>query len=189
MTSFQTSTLMAMLTRLYHSLASWKMAVFFSVLAGGLSAALIYSLRARPPTAPSILALQLAFSSDRLASILDQWGKAAMEAYVNSMWLDFLYPPAYAAAFSAWFAFLMRNQKEDVLPMRHHLVLFVMPFVAAGMDYVENALHLWMFAILHALPPLVVFLASLAAAIKWSLIGISIVVIGSLAIRFLMSKR
>lgn len=170
-----------MALRFYHHLASSRLALLFTALAGFLFWLLSRGLALLPPGAPSIFDLQLAFSAPRLASVLEQWGEAGVRAYVEGMWLDFLYPLAYALALSGWIAALTRRAEQP--PARWQLTLFALPFLAAALDYVENLLHLLMFAVLQTLPPVLVFLASLAAAVKWSLAGVSVLAVFLLALR------
>jgi hypothetical protein len=175
-----------MLTRLYSRLASPRLALTFTVLAGLLFWLLARGLGDLPPGAPSIFDLQLAFSAEKFQSVLAAWGERNVAAYVNSMWLDYLYPIAYALALSAWLAVLTR--RADRIPSRPALALFAAPFLAALLDYVENSLHLLMLALLHATPAALVFLASLAAAVKWTLAGVSILAILALTVRRLFAK-
>ena len=170
-----------MLTRLYNRLASPRLALLFTALAGFLFWLLTRSLGSLPPGAPSILDLQLAFTAARFQSVMAQWGEAAMQAYVQGMWLDYLYPLAYALALAAWIAALTHRSAQP--PARWQLTLFALPFLAAALDYVENTTHLLMLSVLHSTPAALVLLASLAAAAKWTLAAVSFLVILALALR------
>jgi hypothetical protein len=172
--------------RLYRRLASPRLALSFTALAGLFFWLLSRGLASLPPGAPSIFALQLAFTAEKFQSVLAAWGETNVRAYVNGMWLDYLYPPAYALALSGWLAVLTR--RADAAPSRPVLTLFAAPFLAALLDYVENTLHLLMLSVLHLTPPALVFLASLAAAVKWTLAGLSLLFILALALRHLFAK-
>lgn len=163
---------MAPLTRLYHTLASLRHALTFTALAGIFLWLLSRALGNLPPGAPNIFDLQLAFTVEKFQAVLAAWGGQNVRAYINSMWLDFLFPIAYALALSSWLALL--THRTDRPPARPALLLFTAPFLAALLDYVENALHLLMLAILHTTPPGIVFLASLAAACKWTLAALAL---------------
>ncbi|GAB4504990.1 MAG: penicillin acylase family protein [Anaerolineales bacterium] len=176
----------SMLFRLHTRLASPCLALTFTALAGLLFWLLARGLGSLPPGAPSIFDLQLAFTVERFQFVMAQWGAAAMQAYVTSMWLDYLYPIAYTLALGGWLAVLTRRAGRA--PSRPALVLFAAPFLAALLDYVENSLHLLMLAVLHATPAALVFLASLAAAIKWILAGASVLFILALTMRRLFAK-
>ncbi len=176
-----------MIRRLYSSLASLRSALIWTLLAAMLSITLIQIMRAVPPSAPSIVNLQLAFTQRRMEAVLDAWGVQGRQAYLLSLMLDFFYPIAYACAIAAWIALL--TDIPGHRPSRSALLLFSLPFVAAGLDYVENSLHLWMLGVTHQLSPLLIFLASLSAAIKWSLAGISLLSLPLLSIRRWIANR
>lgn len=163
---------MSSLRRLHSTLASPRRALTFTALAGFLFWLLTRGLANLPPDAPSIFDLQLAFSAEKFQSVLAAWGESNARAYVSGMWLDFLYPLAYALALSSWLAVL--THRADRLPSRLTQTFFAAPFLAALLDYLENSLHLLMLTVLHATPAALVFLASLAAAVKWTLAAISI---------------
>ncbi|MFZ5889425.1 MAG: hypothetical protein ACOYYF_18460, partial [Chloroflexota bacterium] len=169
------STMTSSLIRLYPTLASPRRALTFTALAGVLFWFLARGLGNLPPGAPTIFDLQLAFTAEKFQAVLAAWGEQNVRAYINGMWLDFLYPIAYALALSSWLAVL--THRPDRPPARLTLSLFAAPFLAALLDYVENTLHLLMLAILHTTPPALVLLASLAAAVKWTLAGLSILAI------------
>ncbi|MCS6995133.1 MAG: penicillin acylase family protein [Anaerolineales bacterium] len=172
--------MMSSLSRLFHSLASPRRALTFTALAGVLFWLLARGLGDLPPGAPTIFDLQLAFSTEKFQSVIAAWGDGNVAAYVNGMWLDYLYPIAYALALSAWLAVLTRRAAAPPSPFT--LALFAAPLLAALLDYLENSLHLLMLVGLKTTPAALVFLASLAAALKWMLAGLTIFVILLLAL-------
>lgn len=176
-----------MIYRLYASLATLRSALVWTLLAAMLSISLIQIMRALPPSAPSVVALQLAFTPSRMEAVLNAWGASGRQAYLLSLAPDFFYPLAYACALGAWIAFLTAIPGRA--PSFWVLFLFTLPFVAAAMDYVENFLHLWMLALTDSLSPSLIFLASLAAAIKWGLAGISLLSLPPLFLRRWMIGR
>ncbi|MFZ5883786.1 MAG: penicillin acylase family protein [Chloroflexota bacterium] len=166
---------MSSLRRLHSTLASTRRALTFTALAGFLFWLLTRGLANLPPGAPTIFDLQLAFTAEKFQSVLAAWGEPNVRDYVSGMWLDFLYPLAYALALSSWLAVL--THRPDHPPARLTLTLFSAPFLAALLDYIENSLHLLMLTVLHETPAALVFLASLAAAVKWTLAGLAILLI------------
>jgi len=141
-----------MIYRLYASLATLRSALVWTLLAAMLFISLIQIMRALPPSAPSVVALQLAFTPSRMEAVLNAWGASGRQAYLLSLAPDFFYPLAYACALGAWIAFLTAIPGRA--PSFWVLFLFTLPFVAAAMDYVENFLHLWMLALTDSLSPL-----------------------------------
>lgn len=160
------------LSRFHHKLASIPLSLFFTALAGLLFWQLARGLANLPAGAPGIFDLQLAFTVEKFQSTLAAWGEENVAAYIDGMWVDYLYPIAYALALSGWLAVL--THRADHPPSRFTLALFAAPLLAALLDYVENSLHLLMLTVLHATPAALVFLASLAAAVKWTLAGLAI---------------
>ncbi|MBM3180143.1 MAG: penicillin acylase family protein [Chloroflexi bacterium] len=169
-----------MLIRLYHKLTNPWLALVFGALAGFLFSRLASGLAALPPGAPSIFDLQLAFTPQRFQFVMEQWGEAAMQNYVTGMWMDYIYPVAYSLALAGFIAWLTVRPNQP--PARWHLTLFSLPLIAGLLDWVENTLHLVMLAVLHSTPFVLVFIASLAAAIKWTLAVISILAIFAFAV-------
>jgi len=163
--------MLARLQRLYAWLANPWLALGFGLLAGLFFAILAVGLGKLPPNAPGILDLQLSFRAERLGEVLNAWGEAGVRQYVNSMWLDYLYPLAYSLALASLLAWETSPQNQAPRPWQ--LLLFSLPLLAGIFDYVENSLHLLMFAYLQTLPPVLVFLSALAASLKWALIAVS----------------
>ena len=164
-----------MLTRFYFKLTNPWLALASGALAGFLFSRLAAGLATLPPGAPSIFDLQLAFTPQRFQFVMEQWGVAAMQNYVTGMWMDYIYPVAYSLALAGFIAWLTVRPNQP--PTRWQLALFSLPLIAGLLDWVENTLHLLMLAVLHATPSALVFIASLAAAIKWTLAAISILAI------------
>ncbi len=176
-----------MIHRLYTFLATLRSVLIWTLLVVMLSISLIQIMRVLPPSAPSVVALQLAFTPSRMEAVLNAWGVLGRQAYLLSLLLDFFYPLVYAFALGAWIAFLTTIPGRA--PSFWVLLLFTLPFVAAAMDYLENFLHLWMLALTNSLSPSLIFLASLAAAIKWGLVGISFLSLPPLFLRRWMIGR
>jgi hypothetical protein len=170
-----------MLIRAYDTLARWWIAavfgnltVIFFIIFGVIGPDL-------PDGAPGVVDLQLAFSKSEFSRIIDLWGPAAVDQFKDTMWLDYVFPPVYAIFFASALATLTYDPER--YPGWIVRGLFVLPFIAAICDWIENSLHL---VILHdpaSLPAALILLASVAAAIKWGLLGIAALVIVALLIR------
>jgi hypothetical protein len=135
-----------------------------------------------PPGAPGIVALQLAFTPARFQAVLDAWGPAIVQQFVDDMPWDYLYAALYALALASWVAWLSR--REGAVPSRGDLGLFMLPLIAGLCDWIENTLHLLL--VTSAGPPAAwaVFLASVAASVKW---GALVITLGGLL--FLAGRR
>jgi penicillin amidase len=176
-----------LLTHIYHKLTNLWSALLFGALAGFLFSRLAAGLKTLPPDAPSIFDLQLAFTPQRFQFVLEKWGAAGVTNYVTGMWLDYIYAIAYSLALSSLLAWLTARPNQP--PARWQLILFSLPFLAGLLDWVENTLHLLMLAVLHSTPFILVFVASLAAATKWTFAAISILAIFSFVPRYLYRKQ
>lgn len=116
-----------------------------------------------------IMAFQLAFTPAKAQQVLSLWSPEQSAAYLNTMWLDFLFPLGYGLFASGLLAFtLIRGQEPPDLRNRW-LVAF--PWVAMGCDYLENLFHWHMLSSGGSLAWLPLLAASTAAAIKWGLMG------------------
>jgi len=165
------------------------MALLFNAAA---MAAFAWFDRARPVGSPSVLALQLAFSAEAFRRILVQWGAAGVEAYRRATLLaGSWFPIAYSLLFSSLIARLLT--RSGLGSSRRWLPALALPFVAALLDSVENALHLVLLrSVLSASEglrrpaqpsPALVAVASTAALIKWGLLAVSLLVILLLILR------
>ncbi len=118
-----------------------------------------------------ILPLQLAFTLENYQAIVSTWSAEQGQSFVRHFYLDFYHPFLYAFfLFSALSYFKSRGKFEQ----RWFLLL---PFVAGFLDLTENVLHLTMH--LQSLPTnsATVFLSSLAASVKWTLAGASVLLV------------
>jgi hypothetical protein len=151
----------------YHRLA----AVWVVVLFGNLVIVFFLAFAAAiPRSGPEIAALQLSFTEDRFRDTLADWEPGAIDAYREWMWLDYIFPLAYAIFLASAVALL--TAQPGLPPTRIQRALFVMPFAAAPLDYLENTLHLILLRDPDHLAAGMIGLASIAAAIKWALIGV-----------------
>ncbi|MFH1329144.1 MAG: hypothetical protein ABIJ48_00580 [Actinomycetota bacterium] len=119
------------------------------------------------------LELQRAFTPERFGAVVGAWGDG-VEAFKTSLiLLDFAFPLIYAAGLGSLVALV-----GGPGPGRAARWLFVLPWVAAGLDWIENLLHLWLLTDVHtaadalsaAFPAPVVLAASLAAMLKFALL-------------------
>lgn len=163
--------------RLYQKMARRSivgLALLVTVLA---FIAFAYFDRARPPGTPGVVVLQLAFSAEAFRNIIAQWGASGVQAYrVSTLYVDSWFPIAYALLLSSLIAVLTNRPERAV--SKPHLVFFSLPFVAMCLDWIENTLHFILLRNPGHIAPLLVWFASLAAAVKWGLIAFSLLAIG-----------
>lgn len=122
-----------------------------------------------------ILGLQFAFSVEAARTIIQLWGPQGAALIAHTMWIDYVYPLFYATFLAS--AVVYFSKKWDMFGPRTLVGLTVPPYLAALLDYVENTLHL---ILLHQFPHLsagLVKAASIAATVKWLLVGWSLLVV------------
>jgi len=132
--------------------------------------------RARPAGTPGVVALELAFSEEAFRRITTQWGAEGVHAYrTSTIYIDYWFPIAYALLLSSLIAILTVTPGET--PSRRQVTCFALPFIAGLFDWVENTLHLVLLRDPSNLSARLVLVASIAAAIKWGLVVLSILFI------------
>lgn len=134
-------------------------------------AGLTYSLQAlNQVMAPhNIVAFEFAFTPERAGQMMTAWGEVGHAAARQSLWLDFLYMPAYAFFFSGLALFAARSASGRWQTLG--LWLALTPFVAWAFDAIENV------ALLSVLPPASpaptpLMIAGAAASIKFGLLSL-----------------
>ena len=133
--------------------------------------------------------MQTTFSKARLQAILDDWGKYGLIAYMNSMYIDFIFPFAYAVALASSVALLSTPKENVAEPTRLALTIFVLPLAAGVFDLIENAFHLVLLPNLASFGGGLVFLSALASTIKFALMLITILAIAYFAYQRLQARR
>ncbi|MEE4195292.1 MAG: hypothetical protein V2J07_08855 [Anaerolineae bacterium] len=133
--------------------------------------------------------MQTTFSKAKLQTILDEWGKYGLIAYMNSMYIDFIFPVAYAVALASSVALVSTEKEKAATPTKMALVFFTLPLVAGVCDIIENSFHLIMLPNLSAFGGGLVFLSALASTIKFVLMFITILAIAYYAYQRLQARR
>jgi hypothetical protein len=118
------------------------------------------------------LDLERAFTAARFGATVGAWGDGVEAFKWSLITLDFAFPLLYAAGLGSLVALAGGPRTGRVA-----LWLFALPWAAAGLDWIENLLHLWLLADVHtaadaaaAYSTPVVLAASLAAMLKFALL-------------------
>jgi hypothetical protein len=132
---------------------------------------LAFERRMKRTGGPGIIPFELAGSTERTREILNTWGRQGRSAARNSLLLDYLFPPTYAALQA-----LACDAIADRLTKRgRRLLAAAGPMVgwaqlaAAGFDYVENSALLLVLAGRDRRAP---WLARRAAQLKFALTSV-----------------
>ena len=174
--------------RLLRRMARGRIVGLSLLLVALASLAFAWFDKARPAGSPGVIALQLAFSEEAFHGIITQWGVEGVQAYQRStLYIDSWFPLAYASLLSSVIAVL--TVRAGGTTGRFQLACLALPFIAWLLDWVENTLHLILLRDPSHLTVTLVLIASIAAAIKWGLIALSIVAILCLVLRMLEARR
>ena len=123
-------------------------------------------LGATDPSLP--MKMQLAFTKENFLQVVGNLSADERTFARNTLLLDFIYPLVYSTTLSSIIAIL--TIKTEEYPWKRHLIFFVLPYIAAIFDYIENIFQFVMLGDLNNITDSNVFLMSLAASIKWSLV-------------------
>jgi len=151
------------------------------IISGLLTVALMLWLRAIYmdvlPYSFSIIELQLSFTKISFLNNVSAWGDRGVQVYLNTLWIDYIFPLAFGTFFYSLLVSLKSNRKITYLPI-----------IAAASDYVENTLHYLMLSDTITITSLSVFTASLFSALKWISIVVSIAFIIFLSCHKFLNK-
>lgn len=144
--------------------------VTLAALAATVAFAAAFDQIHRPMAPHTILDLEFAGRPDRLSVMLADWGEAGLAAARQSLWVDFLFMPAYALLFAGLALLVARSLSG--LAQTAGLWLALMPFAAWAWDALENVM------LLSALPPglattTALQVAAAAAGVKFAILGVT----------------
>ncbi len=126
----------------------------------------------------TVLRLQTTLSPETFTKIVASLRESGL---ITSYWrhylLDFVHPLCYALFLSACLA---RAFDANAVPARYDILLLI-PFIAGGLDLVENLAHVLFLLQPEAIVAPLVALSGLAAIGKWLLVALSMSVTAGLA--------
>lgn len=132
------------------------------------------------PLKPSLVVLQLSFSSAAFTHILQDWGPSGVELFRQHLRVDYFFMLCYGAL-----GYLLATQTE-LLASRsaqaRRVVALLLP-VAAAFDVVENLLHGKLLDLEASHPESMYRLAGAMASSKWALIALFVVLMVRAALR------
>lgn len=125
-----------------------------------------------------VVYLQFAFIEDYFIPVVASWGTRGIDIFLQTIWLDFIFPVCYATLLSSFYAGIVinKNNADPTDIARGDLVHFLIPVIAALFDFIENGLHIFILSLRWYFNPLIAT-ASLASLIKWSLLAYMILAI------------
>ncbi|MBN1594626.1 hypothetical protein JW933_01740 [candidate division FCPU426 bacterium] len=112
--------------------------------------------------------LQFAFTVQRALKVVALWGGDGIDAYLASMWMDFIFPLGYGIFLSGLMALLVLRSTNTINKMQQ--VFIGLPVLALVCDYIGKSMHLFMFSQGWIPDARLLLGASLAACCKWGLL-------------------
>jgi hypothetical protein len=153
--------------------------LLITIFAGiiSVSCMVAFALYVEPGLDPSgdtgLIDLQLAFTKGRAEKILSAWGSAGQNHFLKTIWIDFIYPVAYALLLSS-LIILIHGKKRFFLNDSKINLLLSMPAFSALLDMIENVIEI-VFVYNHDLiSAKTFFVHSLIASLKWTLAGVTV---------------
>jgi hypothetical protein len=140
-----------------------------SVRVAGAAALLLFALMVAQsaPLTPPVPALQFCFTEAAFRAVTDQWQTAGLDRFSGHLAIDF----PFLLAYGTWgYLLATRTRLFAGLAAGRRLLPWLLP-VAAGLDALENLLHLHLIQSGEAVPGILFPLAGSVAAGKWLLIG------------------
>ena len=130
---------------------------------------LILDAQIRPPGCPGMIPLELAFTKGTFKDIVTACGEDGVRTHQIMIWVDYLFIISYVGFLGNLLGSLVRHIEYDKA-----LLYFSLPIYAGVLDIFENTLLLIELSDTSSLSSTLIFLASLAALIKFILLIIAI---------------
>jgi len=118
------------------------------------------------PEGMGVVYLQFAFIREYFEGVLLSWGKSGVDFYLNTIWIDFIYPLFYALLLSSARIYFVQKIKKNEIAGAGEIFFMILPFIAAVFDYAENILHIVILS-QRNYSDLLIMSASIAALFKW----------------------
>ncbi len=132
----------------------------------------ILDAQIRPPGCADLISLELVFTKSALDQIISACGEEGVRSHLIMLWVDYIFIFSYIGFLANLLGSLLRN-----IDYERALTLFSIPIIAGVLDIIENTLFLIQLQSLDSLSGTMIFIASSAAAIKFLLLAITVVLI------------
>jgi hypothetical protein len=140
------------------------------------------------PLGESVMKFQLSFDAESIKAILNSWGTDGIEIFTRHFYLDFPHPLLYGS-FLFFMMVLLHSMLRRDRPVGRIPVIFYLPFAATILDLIENVLELIIIGQGENLGEGLAFMNGVVSLSKWSLAGISMLIIAALGIRLFLSGK
>jgi hypothetical protein len=130
----------------------------------------ILDAQIRPPGCPGMIPLELAFTKGTLGDIVTACGAEGVRTHQIMIWVDYIFIISYVGFLGNLLGSLVRHIEYEKA-----LLYFSLPIYAGVLDIIENTLLLIELSDTTSLSGALIFLASLAALVKFILLFAAIV--------------
>ena len=117
-------------------------------------------------TDKGILAHQFSFTKSEALIILNSWGSQGRGLFLKTVWIDYLFPLAYATFLSS--LILQQIQKNPLVRTGIRSALMItLPFLVAFLDMIENGYQIVQVMDTKGLPNWFFITTSVISTMKW----------------------
>ncbi|MFX0113314.1 MAG: hypothetical protein ACFFB3_02080 [Candidatus Hodarchaeota archaeon] len=116
-----------------------------------------------------VIDLEFAWTSDKMKTILDDWGEDLIEAEIQATYLDFVFLVAYGTVLAGFSLLISRAFKEELLGYLGFRFVII-SYIASLFDAIENVNLLLVLYFPDSFPAFAPLLASICATIKFAMI-------------------
>jgi hypothetical protein len=158
------------------TLLSKKQVIIVSLIGTALCALVLARIdtKVAGPEGTGVLHLQMSYTSELFQLVLLTWGQDGIKLFLNTLWIDFLYPLFYSILLSAsGISIYLRKHPEeliDTIPRR----LYLLPLLAFVADYSENILH-WYIISHRIFSDTLIHTANIASGVKWTALFVTVI--------------
>lgn len=125
----------------------------------------ILSVQIMPEGCPGMIELELAFTKGALENIVNACGADGVRAHQVMIWVDYIFIISYVGFLGNLLGSLVRHIEYEKA-----LFYFSLPIYAGVLDIIENTLLLIELSDTESLSGTLIFLASIAALVKFALL-------------------
>lgn len=122
-----------------------------------------------------VIAHQFSFFREPALMILNSWGEAGRKLYLQTVFLDYLFPFSVGVFLASGIIDVLQKQVGKSKNIRQ-TVFIIMPFVFTLFDWMENAYQIAQVRHLDRLPDWIFFMTSVCSILKWVFLLVSILI-------------
>lgn len=172
------------LERFYARLANGRVVLIFGILYV-LNQAALGAMFSRLGTDPLIL--QITMSKSVFTDVLNRWGADGVTTYLEHFCLDIYHPILYSVFLASAIAALAKKPGAGLSGSLK--ILFVLPFIAALCDEIENFMHIFMLTGFLDITDASVAISGAITNTKWLLAFVSLAAVCVMGVKKLVLKK